>query len=80
MAGFAFMKELHDDTRIDRFVSKYFPLTHSGYAPDDLALLTGASLDTAGRTVYLRKEAKEALLLLAKDFEKKFQRPLVVVS
>lgn len=80
MKPFQEIKQLHKDENIDRFVSKEFPLSQISYAPKDLELLTGASIDTAGRVIYLRKEAVDALKRLSQDFEKEFKRPLVVVS
>ena len=80
MKEFPQLYSLSSDARIDRFVSKEFSLSETSYAPSDLKLLTGGSIDTAGRIISLREEASLALMLLAKDFEKKFDRPLVVVS
>jgi D-alanyl-D-alanine carboxypeptidase len=74
------LPELKNDSQRERFVSKAFALKERSYAPSDLELLTGSSIDTAGRVIYLRKEARDALRLLARDFEKEFKRPLVVVS
>ncbi len=80
MKVFPMMNPLSEDQRTDRFVSKEFSLSLTSYAPDDLELLTGSSIDTAGRTIYLRKEALTKIKLLAKAFEKEFKRPLVIVS
>lgn len=75
-----FMKELYKDNEYIRFVSKEFALNEKAYAPKDLELLTWSSIDTAGRVIYLRNEASSSLNSLAKEFEKEFKRPLVVVS
>lgn len=80
METYPMVEELSNDTISNRFVSKEFSLKEKNYAPDDLELLTGSIIDTAWRVIYIRKEALEALFLLAKDFEKEFKRPLVVVS
>lgn len=73
-------KFVWDDTSIFRFVTKSIPLTDRGYEPDDLVSISGASIDQAGRYSTLRREARDALMHMAKDFEKEFGNPLVVVS
>ena len=70
-----------EDSAIDTFTSKYIGLSDSSYAPDDLEriTLTGV-ISEAGRSVYLRWEARSALWKLAKAFQKEFGVPLVVIS
>jgi len=80
LQSFQSREQLRDDNRVDRFVSKEFPLSFTGYAPTDLELLTWSYIDTAGRVIYLRREVVDALTSLAQDFQKEFGRPLVVVS
>lgn len=77
---FSVLDELLGDEKNVRFVSKEFSLKEKSYAPKDLELLTWATIDTAWRVIYLRKEAWDALNMLSIAFEKEFKRPLVVVS
>jgi D-alanyl-D-alanine carboxypeptidase len=71
----------YDDTSIYRFVSRETPLTDRDYEPDDLVSISGAYISTAGRgNIKLRKEARDALWKLAKDFHEHFWIPLTVIS
>jgi LAS superfamily LD-carboxypeptidase LdcB len=71
---------LVDDASISRFVSRRIALTERSYAPDDLLSISGTSIDQAGRAVYLRSEAADALSRMARDFERRFSSPLTVIS
>jgi zinc D-Ala-D-Ala carboxypeptidase len=73
-------KSIWKDDDITRFVSKSIPLSDIDYAPDDLISISGASIDQAGRSSFLRREAQWALLKMAWSFERKFAKPLVIVS
>lgn len=69
-----------NDTSIERFVSREIPLSDRNYRPENLLAISGAYIEEAGRTSYLRKDALQALRLLAKDFFQEFRTPLVVIS
>ncbi len=73
-------KSTWDDGSISRFVTKSIPLTDREYEPDDLVSITGASLEQGGRYSTLRRGARDALTDMARDFEREFGKPLVVVS
>ena len=45
-----------------------------------MASLSGTAINEAGRSSQLRRDARDALWILARSFEKKFGEPLVVVS
>jgi D-alanyl-D-alanine carboxypeptidase len=70
----------YDDASLYRFVSRSTPLSSPSYAPENLVSVSGANIDEAGRRSLIRSDAKEALLELAKAYEKEFQTPLVVIS
>ena len=70
----------NDDSSLLRFVSRYNPLNNHNYAPADLESISGANINEAWRTVYLRVEARDALFVLADAFEKEFHEPLTVIS
>lgn len=73
--------EEKNDADLDAFVSRYIPLRDKNYAPNDLESVSGStSVSEAGRTIFLRKEARNALWNMARDFEKNFSTPLVVIS
>jgi LAS superfamily LD-carboxypeptidase LdcB len=73
-------KMTQGDDLIEKFVSKEFPLDDIEYHPRGLTLLSGASIDPAGRVSYIREEALGPLIAMAKDFERAMGRPLVVIS
>lgn len=70
----------YDDASLFRFVGKTRPLNNREYRPEHLVAIAWDHIDEAGRIGYLRKDAKDALSLLAADFEKEFWTPLVVIS
>ncbi len=70
-----------EDTDIDVFTSRYIWLSDKSYIPPDLLGIEDLSyIEEAGRKSKLRKEAHDALWLLAKAFYKEFDAPLVVIS
>lgn len=70
-----------EDTSIYRFVSRDTPLNDKTYEPDDLVSISGASINTAGRSgLKMRLIARDALWSLADAFEIKFGTPLTVIS
>ena len=69
------------DESIYRFVSRDRPLSEKNYEPDDLESISGAYINTAGRSsLKLRKVARDALWDMAADFEARFSVPLTVIS
>jgi D-alanyl-D-alanine carboxypeptidase len=61
-------------------VSRSTPLSDKNYAPLDLISISGSLINQAGRNSFLRKDARDALWMLASAFEKKFAIPLTVIS
>lgn len=70
----------YEDDSLFRFVSRYRSLNDKSYAPYDLESISGAYINEAGRKSYLRVEARDALVPLAKAFEEEFGEPLTVIS
>lgn len=70
----------YDDSSILRFVSRTNPLSEKTYAPNDLMSISGASINQAGRSSQLRKEARDALWTMAMGFHSQFGIPLTVIS
>ena len=69
------------DASIYRFVSRDRPLSERNYEPDDLESISGAHINTAGRSsLKLRKVARDALWDMAANFEMKFAIPITVIS
>ncbi len=69
------------DMSLTKFVSKNISLTDTSYAPQDLVSISGSiSINEAGRTLFLRKEARNALWIMAWDFSREFGVPLTVIS
>jgi LAS superfamily LD-carboxypeptidase LdcB len=71
---------LIQDNNILRFVSKTTPLKDKSYTPNDLLPIAGSGIDEAGRTGYLRYEARISIGDMSKDFEANFHTPLVIIS
>ena len=69
-----------DDASLLRFVSRSVPLSNKGYIPSPLASLSGTYINEAGRNSQLRRDARDALWVLAEAFEQRFGEPLIVVS
>ena len=70
-----------EDTDIDVFTSRYIWLSDKSYIPPDLLGIEDLTyIEEAGRKSKLRKEAHDALWLIAKAFYKEFGEPLVVIS
>ena len=69
-----------NDAHLERFVTKTIPLNNRDYRPANLTILSGAYIDPAGRLGYIRSDAHEALLWLARAFYSEFQTPLVAIS
>lgn len=70
----------YDDASFLRFVSRSVPLSEKAYAPNDLVSISGSVINQAGRSSYLRKDARDALWSLALAFQDKFGLPLTVIS
>lgn len=69
------------DISISKFVSKNISLSNKSYAPTDLMEIGGIeSIGEAWRKWYLRKEARDALWEMSRDFSHEFGEPLVVIS
>ncbi len=68
------------DADITRFVTKRIPLGDREYVPAGLVSISGSSIDEAWRSSMLRREARDALWDMAREFEWEFGTPLVVVS
>ncbi len=74
------LSSFYDDSNLLRFVSRYTPLNIREYIPPDLESISGANINEAGRTVYLRAEARDWLIPLAEAFTREFGEPLTVIS
>lgn len=70
----------YDDESLLRFVSRYRALSDKSYAPSNLVSISGSYINEAGRKSYLRVEARDALVPLAKAFEEEYGESLVVIS
>ena len=68
------------DADITRFVTKRISLYDREYIPTDLVSISGSSIDEAWRSSMLRREARDALWDMNREFEWEFGTPLVVVS
>ncbi|MDD3793818.1 MAG: alpha/beta fold hydrolase [Candidatus Gracilibacteria bacterium] len=73
--------DLKTDNSIQKFVTSNLSFTNKAYVPEDLVNIRGDYIyDAKGGTQKLRKEAKDALNLLAEAFYKHFNKKLSVVS